>query len=111
MRTGPYVGGFDLLGAVYLLVVVGAIVVPMILGRGRPPGDDDDGPGDGPGGGSGSGSGGPSPSPRGPSDGIPLPDARPSRLRLRGPGRIAHGFRRPARRSAPHPPSRPRPRV
>ena len=41
---------------------------------------------------------------RGPRDGgLPLPDAKPSRVRLREPGRIADALPRPARRGAPEP--------
>ena len=45
----------------------------------------------------------PSPAPRG--DGVPLPDARPSAVRLREPARIGGGYPRPERRPA-HPPER-----
>ena len=43
------------------------------------------------------------PAPRG--GGLPLPVAQPSRVRLREPGRIAGGYRRPVRRPA-HEPAR-----
>jgi hypothetical protein len=41
---------------------------------------------------------------RGPRDGgLPLPDAKPSRVRLREPGRLADALPKPARRGAPEP--------
>ena len=47
----------------------------------------------------------PLPGPRG--GGLPLPDAQPSAVRLREPGRIGEGYPRPARRPE-HTPERPR---
>ena len=44
----------------------------------------------------------PAPPPQGPRGGLPLPDAEPSSVRLREPGRLADGHDRPARRPA-HP--------
>jgi len=108
MPTGPNVGGFNVLGGAYLLVVLALIFIPMFLGRGSSPNDDDDGRDDGPGGPPRE----PPPTPPGPSDRVPMPDAEPARVRLRGPGRIADSLPRRARRSPPHPaPGRHRPRV
>jgi hypothetical protein len=45
------------------------------------------------------------PPPNGPRDGLPLPDAEPSKVRMREPGRLADGHPRPARRPA-HAPER-----
>jgi hypothetical protein len=63
---------------------------------------DDDGPGPG---------GPPEPTPPAPPrGGVPLPDAAPSAVRLREPGRIADAHPRPARRPE-HVPERERPGV
>jgi hypothetical protein len=45
------------------------------------------------------------PPPHGPRDGVPLPDAEPSKVRMREPGRLADAHPRPARRPA-HAPER-----
>ena len=85
--------------------VLGAIVLVMVLLDGEKidwrgtlwPRDDDGGPGpdfDPP---------APDPSPSG--TGTPLPDAAPSTVRLREPGRIREGYPKPARRPA-HVPER-----
>jgi hypothetical protein len=70
-----------------------------------PPRDDDEG------GGGGGGGGGsderPLHPPGRPIGGPPLRDARPARVRLRGPQRLADLLPRPSRRSRPHVPSRP----
>jgi hypothetical protein len=59
--------------------------------RGWWPGGDDDEPS--------------APPPKGPRDGLPLPDAQPSKVRMREPGRLADALPRPARRPA-HAPER-----
>lgn len=107
MPTGSHVGGVNLLGVAYLLLVLALVFGPILLGRKFPPHDEDEGRDDGPGGGPRE----PPPPPTGPSGGIPLPSAQPSRVRLRSHGRIAERMPRPSRRPTPHPPSRPRPRV
>ncbi|MBI5103816.1 MAG: hypothetical protein HZB46_02280 [Solirubrobacterales bacterium] len=68
--------------------------------RGFWPRDDDDG------------RGGPDvpPEPVAPTGGLPLPDAAPSTVRLREPGRLGDAKPRPARRPE-HAPERPRPRT
>lgn len=104
---GPHVGGVNLLGLAYLILVLAVIFVPLLVRRGSPPNDDEDGRDDGRGGGPAD----PPPLPRGPSDGLPLSDAEPPRVRLRSHGRLGDHRPRPARRSKPHPPSKPRPRV
>jgi hypothetical protein len=108
MPPGSHVGGFNLLGIAYLALVIAVMFLPMLVWRGSSSNDDDDGRDEGRGGGSQP----PPPKPTGPSDGIPLPDAEPSRTRLRDHGRITDGRPRRTRRSSPHPaPSRQRPRV
>jgi hypothetical protein len=78
-------GGVDILGLVYLALVLAVIFLPMVLGRpGPPPGgsdsDSDDGGGNGP---------WPPPSPSNtPGGGIPLEDSQPARARLRGHERL-----------------------
>jgi hypothetical protein len=47
--------------------------------------------------------------PQRPIGGPPLPSATPARVRLRGPGRLAH-LHPPPRRRAPNEPKRPAPR-
>jgi hypothetical protein len=47
----------------------------------------------------------PAPPPNGPRDGLPLPDAEASSVRMREPGRLADAHSRPARRPA-HAPER-----
>ena len=79
-------GGVDLAGLLYLAIVLAVLFLPVLLGRGSspPPGPDsesDDGWGKDP----------PQPpgfSPSAPSGGIPLADAEPARVRLRGHGRL-----------------------
>jgi cell division septation protein DedD len=55
MPSDPQVGGVDVLGLGYLVLVLAVIFLPMVLGRGDPPpgrsnsdSDDDDGGGSGP---------------------------------------------------------------
>lgn len=89
------------LGLTVLVHIIGmaALVWALLLGeenrpdwRGWWPGDDgDDRPPE------------PQPGPRGGD--LPLPDAVPSAVRLREPGRVADGYRPPARRPA-HVPER-----
>jgi len=98
-------GGVDLGGLLYLTIVLVVMFVPILLGRRRsPPGGPDSDAGEGWG-------RGPS-RPRVPPDlpgggGVPLRDAEPARVRLRGHDRLMD--RRPARdrRSAPEPDRKP----
>jgi hypothetical protein len=83
-----------LLPFVLLIMLVTLMFVPALLYERAWP------PSDGPDGGGGSGPDEPSPPPPGPRGGIPLPDARQARLRLRehGPHRLhEHTARRRAR--------------
>jgi hypothetical protein len=88
-------------GALHLVaLVLGGILFMMFLRSDttttwQPP-EDEDGNG---GGGGGGNDRRPQPRPR-PTGGVPLLDAEQSRHRLRGPGRIADEFIRPARRPA-----------
>jgi len=97
----PQVGGFNVLGAVYLAVVLLVVFFPLLLRRrGQAPGQSD---ADSDGG--GGGGGGPRtlplpPNPPGP--GIPIDDAQPAPVRLRAPGRLADHVRKPTRRPS-HP--------
>jgi hypothetical protein len=92
------------------LVGAGVLILTLIDGdkidwRGTLWPRDDDG---------GGGGGGPDePPPDAPRPGggallPPLPEAAPSPVRLREPGRIGDGYPRPGRRPAEHPPERPR---
>jgi len=79
-------GGVDVLGLVYLALVLAVIFLPMVLGRpGPPPGqsesDSDDGGGNDP--------WRPPPPSNSPGGGIPLEDSEPARVRLRGHDRLA----------------------
>ncbi len=92
------VGGMHVLG----LVCAVLLIVPAIRNPPEPPQP--------PGGGSGGGGGLRRPVPQTPvrpSGGIPLPDAEPSRIRLREPGRLRDLLPRPARRPAREPDRRP----
>ncbi len=84
-----------LIGAVHLIAIA-VIVVPLARAASD---DDPDGSGgsdDDGGGGSRRPEVGPTrPRPRGD---LPLPDATPARMRLRGPGRLADAYRPPRRR-------------
>jgi hypothetical protein len=95
-------GGVDLLGLLYLALVLGVMFFPVLLGRFvSQSGESDSGADDG-------GGGGPSrpPSPPGPSPGgIPLPDAEQAQVRLRDHRRLADPRRTPERRPA-HDPER-----
>src|ERR1700733_15024898 len=83
MRTGGHISGL----AVVLIVVVVALAGLMLARHGRPrPGPSDPNPDDG----WGKGPRGPEPpGPERPRGGIPLDDAVPARVRLRGNGRLA----------------------
>src|ERR1700729_1335315 len=97
-------GGVDIAGLVYLGVVLLLMFLPMILGRrnsppGGPDADSEDGWGRGP-----------SPPPRppdAPRGGIPLPDAEPARVRLRGHERLRDRAPAHERRRAPEPARKP----
>ena len=95
-------GGVDVSGLGIVLFVVLVVIVGLILGRhrGSRPGPPDQNPGDGwrkrpppP----------DSPRPNQPRGGIPLEDAVPARVRLRGRGRLADLVPRRERRPAREP--------
>ncbi len=88
----------NLAGLAYVCCVWALVFVPVLVARRRLPpgssgGDGDDGGGRGP--------REPDPPPGRPTGGLPLPDAEPARVRLRGHGRLADLLpdreRRPAR--------------
>jgi hypothetical protein len=100
MPSDPKIGGVDILGLVYLALVLAVIFLPIVLGRsGPPPGqsgsDSDDGGGNGP--------WRPPPPPNNPGGGIPLKDAEPARPRLRGHDRLFDLLPTRARRPSPEP--------
>jgi hypothetical protein len=94
-----------MVGGMHILGLIGAVllIIPAIRDQPEPPQP--------PGGGSDDGGGGlrrPVPqTPVRPCGGIPLPDAEPSRIRLREPGRLGDRLPRPARRPAREPERRP----
>jgi hypothetical protein len=100
-------GGFDLAGMLYVIVVFVVVFFPLFLRRGGPP----PGPHDSDSGGGGWGKG-PSqpPTPPKPQGGIPLRDAEPARVRLRGHERLSQLLPPRERRPAPGSPGH-RPRV
>lgn len=105
MPRGSDIGGVNILGLVYLLLVLAVVFLPMVLGRLGPPpeesdSDSDDGGGGGP---------GPPPAPSNtPSGGgLPLDDAEPARWRLRGHDRLSDRLPARARRSSPEPMRKP----
>jgi hypothetical protein len=103
------VGGFNLLGAVYLGLIVLIVFVPLLLRRRGPStGQSDTDPGDG--GGGGGGGRGPRVPPSPPPSGIPMQDARPASLRLRATGRLSDHAPPPTRRPS-HQPNRRRERT
>jgi hypothetical protein len=86
MPSAPQIGGVNVLGAVYLVIILALVFGPMLLGRrGQSPGQSDS---DSDGGG-GHGPSRPPPPPNTPGGGIPLDDAAPARVRLRGHDRLA----------------------
>lgn len=98
-------GGVDLAGLLYLAIVLVVMFVPMLLGRRRSPpaGPDSD---------SGEGWGGGPSQPRIPPDpprggGVPLRDAEPARVRLRGHDRLMDRTPARERRPAPEPDRKP----
>jgi hypothetical protein len=104
MPGKPQSGGVDLIGLLYLLCIFAVLFVPALLGRsGPPPGPPDPGSDDG----WGKGPDPPPPPPDRPRGGIPLPDAAPARLRLRGHERLADLTRGRERRTAREPDRRP----
>ena len=96
--------GVDLIGLLYLLCIFAVLFIPALLGRsGPPPGPQDQGSDDGWG-------KGPDPRPTPPErprGGIPLPDAEPAPLRLRGHERLADLGRARERRRTREPDRRP----
>jgi hypothetical protein len=96
-------GGIQISGFVTVLIVVMVVIVVLLaimLFRGSRPGPSDPNPGDG-------WRKGPpppdSPRPERPRGGIPLDDAAPARIRLRGEGRLADLLPRRPRRPAREP--------
>lgn len=92
------VGGVHLLG----LICAVLLILPALRDQPEPPHP--------PGGGSDGGGGLRRPVPEKPvrpRGGIPLPDAEPSRIRMREPGRLADVLPRPERRPAREPDRRP----
>jgi hypothetical protein len=84
-------------------LVLGGLLFAMFLRSGSrraggPPDDEEEG-----GGGGGNDRIGDRPPKTSPSGGVPLPDADPAPVRLRGPGRLADLRPRPARRPIEHP--------
>lgn len=90
----------NVLGMIYLLLVLAVVFLPMILGRGGPSPGQSDSDSDG-----GGGSGPPRPPapPGAPRGGIPLDDAEPARVRLRGHDRFVDLLPARVRRPAPEP--------
>jgi hypothetical protein len=104
MPSEPQIGGVDVLGVVYLVLVLAVVFLPIVLGRsGPPPGpsdsDSDDGGGNGP--------GPPHPPSNTPGGGLPLEDSEPARTRLRGHERLADLLPARARRPSREPHRRP----
>jgi hypothetical protein len=93
-------GGIQISGLVSVLIVVGVVFLGLLLYRGSRPGPSDPNPGDG-------WRNGPpppdAPRPDHPLGGIPLDDAAPARVRLRGEGRLADLLPRRTRRPAREP--------
>jgi hypothetical protein len=100
MANAPQVAGINLLGLVYLLLVLAVVFLPMILGRGGPSPGQSDSDSDG-----GGGHGPPRPPapPDAPRGGIPLDDAEPAGVRLRGHDRFVDLLPARARRPSPEP--------
>jgi hypothetical protein len=95
-------GGINMSGLGIVVFVVLLVVVGLILGLhgSSRPGPSDQNPGDG----WGKGPQGPKPhGPKHPRGGIPLDDAAPARVRLRGHGRLADLMPRRGRRSSREP--------
>lgn len=95
--------GVDLAGVVYMVAVLLVLFLPLILGRGDPPGQSDSDSGDG----WGRGPRQPPTPPNAPKGGIPLDDAEPARVRLRDSGRLADRLPARSRRPAREPHRRP----
>lgn len=104
MPSGSDIGGVNVLGVLYLVLVLAVVFLPMLLGRPSPPpgqsdSDSDDGGGGGP---------GQPPAPSNtPGGGIPLDDAEPARSRLRGHDRLSDVIPARARRPSREPVRRP----
>jgi len=100
MASAPEIAGVNVLGMIYLLLVLAVVFLPMILGRGGPSPGQSDSDSDG-----GGGGGPPRPPmpPDAPRGGIPLDDAEPARVRLRGHDRFVDLLPAPVRRPSPEP--------
>jgi hypothetical protein len=100
MANAPQVVGINLLGLLYLVLVMAMVFLPMILGRGGPSPGQSDSDSDGGGGGGRPRPPAPQDAPRG---GIPLDDAEPARVRLRGHDRFVDLLPARVRRPSPEP--------
>jgi hypothetical protein len=90
--------GVNVPGLVYLVILLGVVFLPMVLGRGgSSPGQSDSDSDDGGGGGPRQ----PRTPPRPPRGGIPLDSAEQSRVRLRDHRRLADRLPARPRRGAP----------
>jgi hypothetical protein len=101
---GKSVSGVDIPGLINLAILLFVIFLPLLLKRGGPPrgqsdSDSDDGWGKGP--------RPPSTPPDDPRGGIPLDDAVPARVRLRGHARLGDLLPARERRSPREPDRRP----
>jgi hypothetical protein len=102
------VGGVNMVGLAYLVLVLLVVFFPLVLRRRGPdPGESDS---ESEGGGGGGGPRKPRVPPNSPPPGLPLDDARPALIRLRAPGRLADHLPAPARRPS-HQPARRRERT
>lgn len=100
-NTPVHVGGVNVLGAIYLGLVLLVVFLPLLLRRRGPSPGESDSDSDG-GGGGGGGPRVPPVPPSAPFPGIPLDDAQPALIRLRAPGRLADRASAPTRRPS-HP--------
>jgi hypothetical protein len=100
MPSESHSGGVDILGLVYLALVLAVIFLPMVLGRPGPPPGQSDADSDG---GGGNGPGPPPPPSNTPGGGIPLEDSEPARARLRGHERLVDLLPGRRRRRSPEP--------
>jgi hypothetical protein len=100
MPSQPHSGGVDVLGLVYLALVLAVVFLPMVLARPAPPPSQSDSDSDG---GGGSGPGPPPPPSNTPGGGVPLGDSEPARARLRGHERLVDLLPAPPRRRSPEP--------
>lgn len=107
MPGKPQVSGIDVPALVYIAFVLAVAFLPLLVGRRGTPREDSEGDSDE--GGGGGGGGGPPPQRPGdrPRGGIPLDDAEPSPIRLRGHERVRDLVRTRTRRPGREPDRRP----